>query len=146
MQNKNKTIICKGEQAAKKWFQVDASGKVLGRLASKVAGILRGKHRPTYTPQADCGDYVVVINADKIKITGKKAEQKTYFRHSGYPGGHRLTAFEDMQAAHPGQVIELAVAGMLPKGRLGRKMIKKLKIVAGPKNKYSAQKLENLEV
>ena len=145
MQKKRRTFIAKEDKEIKKWYVVDASAKVLGRLATQIAFILRGKHKPTYTPHVDTGDYVVVINSEKIKVTGRKAEQKIYFRHSGYPGGARMIVFNEMLATHPDRIITAAVAGMLPKGKLGRKMLKKLKVVVGNKHKFT-QKLEKLEV
>lgn len=146
MQKTSKTYVAKKENQVKKWYLVDASDKVLGRLATKVATVLRGKHKPTYTPHVDTGDYVVVVNAEKIRVTGKKTQQKMYFRHSGYPGGMRLESYEKVMAKHPDRIITQAVAGMLPKGRLGRKIIKKLKVMAGDQHRFAAQKLEKLEV
>jgi large subunit ribosomal protein L13 len=143
---KNKTIFVGGATVKRDWYLVDASGKVLGRLASKVATILMGKHKPIYSPQADTGDYVVIVNADKVRVTGKKEKQKMYFTHSGYPGGDTMTAYEKLAAKKPGRVIELAVAGMLPKNRLGRQLIKKMKIFTGDKHPYLASQVKKLEV
>lgn len=130
----------------KKWFIINAEGKTLGRLAGQIAKILQGKHKPTYTPHIDMGDYVVVINAEKVALTGRKMEQKTYFRHTGYPGGARISNVKDVIDKHPERVIEHAVKGMLPKTILGKKMIKKLKIYAGENHPHEAQKPENLEL
>lgn len=146
MQKNSKTYVAKKENQVKKWYLVDATDKVLGRLATRVATVLRGKHKPTFTPHVDTGDFVVVVNAEKIKVTGKKAQQKVYFRHSGYPGGMRLENYKKVIARHPERIVASAVAGMLPKGKLGRKMLKKLKVVVGAKHKFAAQKLEKLEV
>jgi large subunit ribosomal protein L13 len=130
----------------KKWFIIDAEGKTLGRLAGQIAKVLQGKHKPTYTPHIDMGDFVVVINAEKVALTGRKMEQKTYFRHTGYPGGARISHIKDVMEKHPERVIEHAVKGMLPKTILGKKMIKKLKVYAGEKHPHDAQKPENLEL
>jgi len=123
----------------REWFMVDANNQVLGRLASNIARILRGKHKPTFAPHQDVGDFVVVINAEKVKLTGKKVEQKTYHRHSGYPGGLKEISFQRMIQKHPDRVIENAVRLMLPKNVLGRKMIKKLKVYAGGNHPHQAQ-------
>ncbi len=143
-----KTYIAKEKEVedSKRWYVVDAEGKVLGRLASQIAHILRGKHKPIYSPHQDVGDFVVVINAEKVKLTGKKMEQKTYFRHSGYIGGTTFTPVSLMLQKHPERVIEFAVKRMLPKNALGRKMFKKLKVYAGPEHPHTAQKPEVLEV
>ena len=143
-----KTYIAKEKEVedSKRWYVVDAEGKVLGRLASQIAHILRGKHKPIYSPHQDVGDFVVVINAEKVKLTGKKMEQKTYFRHSGYIGGTTFTPVSLMLQKHPERVIEFAVKRMLPKNALGRKMFKKLKIYAGPEHPHAAQQPEVLEV
>jgi large subunit ribosomal protein L13 len=125
---------------------VDASGQTLGRLASEVARIVRGKHKPIYSPAVDVGDYVVVINAEKVHVTGRKLDQKMYYRHSGYPGGLKEISLRRMLATHPTRVIEHAVRGMLPKNRLGRKMIKKLKVYAGSDHPHQAQQPEPLEL
>jgi len=130
----------------RRWWVVDAEGKVLGRLASHVAGILRGKHKPIYTPHLDTGDYVIVINAEKVRLTGDKVNQKTYFRHSGYMGGERFIPFRRMIEKHPERVIELAVKGMLPKNRLGRQMRKKLRVYAGPAHPHEGQQPQPLEI
>ena len=123
-----------------KWYVVDATGYTLGRLASEVAKVLRGKNKPIFTPHMDCGDYVIVVNAEKIKVTGKKLDQKVYYRHSGYVGGIKETTLKEMLNKHPERVIEFAVKGMLPKGPLGRSMIKKLHVYAGPEHAQQAQK------
>lgn len=126
-------------QATRKWWVVDAKNKPLGRLASEVAKVLRGKHKPTFTPHVDTGDFVIVINAEQIKVTGNKATDKKYYRHSGYPGGIRARSFEELVALHPAAPVELAVKGMLPKNALGRKLIKKLKVYAGAEHPHAAQ-------
>jgi large subunit ribosomal protein L13 len=141
-----KTYTPKVTDIQRRWLVVDAENKVLGRLASEVAQLLRGKHKPMYTPHLDTGDFVVVINADKICLTGDKAEKKTYFRHSGYMGGDRLIPFRDMQEKHPDRIIDLAVKGMLPKNNLGRLMRRKLKIYAGPEHPHAAQQPEAIEI
>ena len=128
----------------RKWYVVDATGYTLGRLASEVAKILRGKNKPIFTPFIDTGDYVIIVNADKIKVTGKKLEQKIYYNHSDYVGGMRETTLKEMLAKKPERVIELAVKGMLPKGPLGRSMYTKLFVYAGPEHKHEAQKPEAL--
>ena len=128
----------------RKWYVVDATGYTLGRLASEVAKILRGKNKPIFTPFIDTGDYVIITNADKIKVTGKKLEQKVYYRHSDYVGGMKETTLKEMLNKKPERVIELAVKGMLPKGPLGREMYKKLSVYAGPDHKHAAQKPEVL--
>ena len=128
----------------RKWYVVDATGYTLGRLASEVAKILRGKNKPIFTPFIDTGDYVIITNADKIKVTGKKLEQKVYYRHSDYVGGMKETTLKEMLNKKPERVIELAVKGMLPKGPLGREMYKKLFVYAGPDQKHAAQKPEVL--
>ncbi|OGT35089.1 MAG: 50S ribosomal protein L13 [Gammaproteobacteria bacterium RIFCSPHIGHO2_12_FULL_37_14] len=122
-----------------KWYLVDASGKVLGRLASQIAKYLRGKHKPEYTPHVDTGDYIVVINAAEIQVTGKKRQEKVYYRHSGYPGGIKETTFDKLQAKDPIRIIELAVKGMLPKNPLGRAMLQKLKVYPGSEHPHTAQ-------
>ena len=128
----------------RKWYVVDATGYTLGRLASEVAKVLRGKNKPIFTPHIDTGDYVIIVNADKIKVTGKKLEQKIYYNHSDYVGGMRETTLKEMLAKKPERVIELAVKGMLPKGPLGRSMYTKLFVYAGPEHKHEAQKPEAL--
>ncbi|EKD69765.1 MAG: 50S ribosomal protein L13 [uncultured bacterium] len=134
-----KTYFVTNETAENKWYLVDASGKVLGRLASQIAKYLRGKHKPEFTPHADAGDYIVVVNADQIKVTGKKEDKKIYYRHSGYPGGLKEMTFTDLQKKDPTEVIEIAVKGMLPKNPLGRAMLKKLKVYAGAEHPHTAQ-------
>ncbi|MEJ2545298.1 MAG: 50S ribosomal protein L13 [Calditrichaceae bacterium] len=133
-------------QASKRWYVVDAEGQVLGRLASKIAHILRGKNKPIYSPHQDAGDFVIVVNAEKINLTGKKMQQKTYFRHSGYPGGVTETSVDLMLKTHPERVIESAVKRMLPKNSLGRSMGTKLKIYAGPNHPHKAQSPQKLEL
>lgn len=136
------TKFVKSEDANQKWYLVDAEGQVLGRLASKVAKIIRGKNKPIFTPNTDTGDFVVIINADKVKLTGKREQLKQYIRHSGYPGGQKITKFQDVLDKHPEYIVERAVKGMLPKTRLGNKLIKKLKVYAGDKHPHTAQKPE----
>jgi len=141
-----KTFMAKAEEVQRKWFIIDAEGKPLGRLASEVAKILRGKHKPTYTPHCDTGDHVIVLNAEKIVLTGKKLEQKYYRHYSGYPGGMKEITYKHFLATHPERVIELAVKGMLPKNSLGRSMYKKLKVYKGTDHEHQAQKPEFLEL
>ena len=141
-----KSYMAKAETMERKWYVVDAEGMVLGRLASQVASILRGKNKPIYTPHVDCGDHVIIINADKIVMTGNKLDQKIYYHHTGYPGGIYETTFCEMQAKHPGRALEIAVKGMLPKGPLGYAMIKKLKIYAGAEHPHSAQQPKVLDL
>ena len=141
----NTTYMPNPQKVERKWYVVDAEGQTLGRLASEVAKVLRGKNKPIYTPHEDCGDYVIVVNADKIKVTGKKLEQKVYYHHSDYVGGLRSATLREMLEEHPDRVIEIAVKGMLPKGPLGRQMYKKLFVYAGPDHKHAAQKPEALE-
>lgn len=141
-----KTYTPKMPEIQRRWLIVDAEGQVLGRLASKVAQLLRGKHKPMYTPHLDVGDFVVVINADKIRVTGNKAENKAYFRHSGYMGGERFIPFRTMIEQHPDRVIDLAVKGMLPKNNLGRLMRRKLKVYAGPEHPHVAQQPQPIEI
>ncbi|MBU0671557.1 MAG: 50S ribosomal protein L13 [Candidatus Margulisbacteria bacterium] len=143
---KNKTIFTRKEDVDRNWYQVDASGKILGRLATKVATYLRGKHKPIFSPQADCGDFIVVINADKVRVTGKKSKQKIYFTHSGYSGGKKLLTLEKMMEQKSDEVVRLAVSGMLPKNRLGRQIIKKLKVYSGAEHPHQAHKIQKLEV
>ena len=131
--------------ASRKWYVVDAKDYVLGRLATEVARILRGKHKPNFAPHQDVGDFVVVINAEKIQLTGRKTEQKYYFRHSGYPGGEKIIPFKRMLERHPERIIEHAVRLMLPKNVLGRKMFKKLKVYAGPEHPHQAQNPQPLK-
>ncbi len=136
------SYIAKPSEIERKWYVLDAEGKTLGRLATEAAMILRGKKKPTYTPFLDTGDYVIVINAEKIQVTGKKAKEKIYKHHTGYPGGLREITFEKLQAKDPEEIIRHAVKGMMPKGPLGRQMYKKLKVYAGPEHKHEAQKPE----
>ena len=138
------TYMANPDKIERKWYVVDADGCTLGRLASGVASVLRGKNKPQFTPHVDTGDYVIIVNADKIKVTGKKLEQKIYYNHSGYVGGMRETTLKEMLAKKPERVIELAVKGMLPKGPLGRSMYTKLFVYAGPEHKHEAQKPEAL--
>ncbi len=123
----------------REWYVIDASDAVLGRLATRVASILRGKHRPQYTPHADCGDHVIIVNAEKIRVTGRKEEQKNYYRHSQYPGGLKSITLEKQRDKHPERIIKAAVKGMLPKNALGRKMIRKMNVYAGGKHPHTAQ-------
>ncbi|MFN2290020.1 MAG: 50S ribosomal protein L13 [Anaerolineae bacterium] len=141
-----RTFTAKKEEIERGWYVVDAEGQTLGRLASKIAPILKGKHKPIYTPHLDCGDFVVVINADKVRVTGRKMDQKFYYRHSGYPGGIKSISLRDQLAQHPERVVQAAVRGMLPKNKLGRKMIKKLKVYAGDSHPHSAQQPKSLEL
>ena len=138
------SFIAKPHEVERKWYVVDAEGKNLGRMASQIAAILRGKNKPEFTPHVDTGDNVIVINAEKISVTGKKLDQKVYYRHSEYVGGLKETTLREMLAKKPEQVIELAVKGMLPKGPLGRQMFTKLHVYAGPEHKHEAQKPEVL--
>ena len=138
------TYMANPDKIERKWYVVDADGCTLGRLASGVASVLRGKNKPQFTPHVDTGDYVIIVNADKIKVTGKKLEQKIYSNHSDYVGGMRETTLKEMLAKKPERVIELAVKGMLPKGPLGRSMYTKLFVYAGPEHKHEAQKPEAL--
>ena len=140
------TYMASASNIERKWYVVDAADYTLGRLASQVAAVLRGKNKPTYTPFLDCGDNVIVINAEKIKVTGKKLDQKVYYNHSDYVGGMKETTLREKMAKKPEDVIYLAVKGMLPKGPLGRQMIKKLYVYAGPEHKQQAQKPEVLEI
>lgn len=140
-----KSFIAKPHEVERKWYVVDAEGKTLGRVASQVATVLRGKNKPTFTPHVDCGDYVIVINAEKVEVTGKKRKEKVYKHHTGYPGGLRETTFDKLIEKKPEEVIRHAVKGMMPKGKLGRQMYKKLKVYAGPEHDHAAQKPEKLE-
>ncbi len=128
------------------WYVVDADGKTLGRLASQIAHVLRGKHKPAYSPHMDLGDHIVVINAEKIRVTGRKAEQKVYHRHTGYPGGLRTTTYEEMLNKHPDRILRTAVKGMMPNNVLGRQMFKKLRIYAGPEHEHAAQQPKPLDL
>ncbi len=141
-----KTYNVKASEIEREWWIVDATDKTLGRLSTKIAQILRGKHKPTFVPHLDNGDFVIVTNAEKIRVTGNKEEQKTYFRHSGYPGGARFTSLKQMRAAHPERIIEHAVKGMLPHNRLGRAQIKKMKVYAGESHPHDAQQPKPLEI
>lgn len=142
-----KTYMATKETVERKWYVIDATDKTLGRLASQIAAILRGKHKPTYTPHVDTGDHVIVINAEKIKLTGNKLHDKKYYRHSGYPGGLKVrTAADLLNSSRPERVLKLAVRGMLPHNRLGRKMFKKLKVYAGNEHPHSAQQPEQLDI
>ena len=138
------TYMANPDKIERKWYVVDAEGCTLGRLASGVASVLRGKNKPQFTPHVDTGDYVIIVNADKVKVTGKKMDQKIYYHHSDYVGGMKETTLKEMMAKKPEKVIELAVKGMLPKGPLGRKMIKKLHVYAGAEHGHEAQKPEVL--
>jgi len=141
-----KTFSAKKNEVERKWYLIDANGKILGRLASEIAVRLRGKHNPIYTPHIDTGDFVIVINAEKVLLTGKKLKQKVYYRHSGYPGGLKSTTAEKLQQKKPEDLISLVVKGMLPKNSLGRSMIKKLKIYAGEEHPHQAQNPEILTI
>ncbi|MDR7867712.1 MAG: 50S ribosomal protein L13 [Sporomusaceae bacterium] len=141
-----KSFMASPATIERKWYVIDAEGKTLGRLAAEVAKLLRGKHKPTYTPHMDTGDHVIVVNAAKIHLTGNKLVQKTYFRHSGYPGGTTFTTAGKMLAERPERVVEMAIKGMLPKNRLGRQMYRKLKVYRGPSHPHEAQMPEALEL
>ena len=140
------TFMANPDKIDRKWYVVDAEGCTLGRLASEVANVLRGKNKPIYTPHVDCGDYVIVVNADKIKVTGKKLDQKIYYRRSEYVGGMKETTLRELLAKKPERVIELAVKGMLPKGPLGRSLYTKLHVYAGAEHTHAAQKPEVMEI
>ena len=141
-----KTFMPKAADITRKWYVVDAEGLALGRVASQVANILRGKNKPIYTPNVDTGDYVIVVNASKVVLTGKKLDQKIYYKHSGYVGGLKETKYRKLMAEKPEEALRHAVVGMLPKGPLGRQMAKKLKIYAGAEHEHAAQKPEKLEL
>ena len=141
-----KSFMAKNQQVEQKWHVIDADGAVLGRMAAKIAMILMGKTKPTYTPHVDTGDYVIVINAEKVRVTGKKAQQKEYDYYTGYPGGHKYVSFADMMAKKPEKVVEMAVRRMLPKNKLARKMLKKLKVYRGPEHEHQAQQPEKMEL
>jgi large subunit ribosomal protein L13 len=141
-----KTYTAKAGQVEQGWYVVDAQGKVLGKLATQIATRLRGKHKPEYTPHVDTGDYVIVVNAAKVRVTGRKTENKVYYRHSGYPGGIKETNFAKLRANRPERVLQHAVKGMLPKGPLGYAMLKKLKVYAGATHPHSAQQPKTLEI
>ena len=140
-----KTFAPKEKEINHDWFVVDATDKVLGRLATEIARILRGKHKPQYAPFIDTGDHVVVINAEKVRVTGKKSEQKRYYRHTGYPGGIRVEEYKEVLEKHPERIVQKAVRGMLPHNTLGRQMFKKLRVYAGPEHRHQAQKPTALE-
>ncbi len=140
------TVSAKHHEVQRDWFVVDASGKVLGRLAAQIAHRLRGKHKAIYTPHVDTGDFIVVVNAEKVRVTGRKATDKIYYRHSQYAGGLKAESFEKLQARKPERVLELAVKGMLPKGPLGYAMLRKLKIYSGAQHPHSAQQPKALEI
>lgn len=141
-----RTVSAKPAEVKREWLVIDATDKVLGRVASEVALRLRGKNKPIFTPHVDTGDFIVIINAAKLRVTGNKAKDKMYYRHSGYPGGIYGTNFKDMQAKHPGRALEKAVKGMLPKGPLGYAMIKKLKVYGGAEHPHTAQQPKLLEI
>jgi large subunit ribosomal protein L13 len=141
-----KSYMARPLEVERKWYVVDAEGRHLGRLATEIVRVLRGKNKPQYTPHVDVGDFVVVVNADRVAVTGRKAEQRVYRRHSGYPGGMNETSYEQMLARKPTEVLRKAVYGMMPKTRLARKQFKKLKIYAGPEHPHSAQDPQTLEV
>lgn len=141
-----KTYSVKPEDIERDWYVVDATDRVLGRLASEVARILRGKHKPMYSTRVDVGDHVIVVNAEKVRLTGRKEETKVYFRHSGWMGGDKAIPFEQLQRRRPERIIERAVKGMLPKNNLGRQMLKKLRVYAGPEHPHEAQQPEPLEL
>jgi len=141
-----KSFMAKQEHAEHKWFLVDADGAVLGRMAAKIAPMLIGKTKPTYTPHVDAGDYVIVVNADKIKVTGKKAQAKVYDYYTLYPGGNKVVSFKEMMAKRPEKVVKLAVARMLPKNKIGRKMLTRLKVYRGPDHDHQAQKPQKIEI
>jgi len=141
-----KTFVAKEQEVHKKWFLVDAENKILGRLAAQIAVRLRGKHKPIFTPHADTGDFVVVVNADKVELTGRKWDTKIYYRHSGYLGGLKQISAKKLIEKKPEDVLRFAVRGMLPKNSLGRRQLKKLKIYAGPEHPHQAQQLEALEI
>jgi large subunit ribosomal protein L13 len=141
-----KSYIAKPAEVQRKWYVVDAAGKTLGRLASEIASILRRKNKPTFTPHVDSGDNVIVVNAEKVAVTGKKLKEKIYVTYSGFPGGKKEITLAEMLAKKPEEVVKHAVKGMLPKGKLGRQMFKKLHVYAGPEHKHEAQKPETLEI
>ena len=144
MKQEKITRFVKAEDADRKWYVVDAKDQVLGRLASQIARVIRGKNKAVFTPNMDAGDFVVVVNADKVKMTGKRELQKEYFNHSGYPGGVRIRSYAEVMSKNPEEVVEKAVRGMLPKTRLGKKLIKKLKVYSGENHPHAAQKPEPL--
>ena len=141
-----KTYSPKAKEIERQWYVVDATDKILGRLASEIAQVLRGKRKPSFTPHADVGDHVIVINAEKVRVTGDKAEQKVYYRHTGYPGGIRSTTYNELMEKHPERIVQKAVWGMLPHNTLGRSIFKKLRVYAGGEHRHAAQKPEPLEI
>ena len=141
-----KTYMAKKGEVERKWYIIDAKDKIVGRLATKIATILRGKHKPVFTPHVDTGDFVIVINADKIKFTGKKLEKKVYYRHTGYIGNLKATSAKEMLQKKPEEIIRLAVKGMLPKNKMRKKLLKKLRIYVGEEHPHQAQKPEKLEI
>jgi len=141
-----KTVSIRKEDVKRDWYVVDMEGQVVGRAATKIATILRGKHKPSYTPHIDCGDYIIIINADKLRFTGQKMDQKQYFSHSGYPGGQKVITPRQLLEKKPYAVIEKAVKGMLPKNKLGRKMFKKMFVYAGAEHPHQAQQPKKLEL
>jgi len=141
-----KTFTAKPESVTRDWFVVDASGKTLGRIATEIAARLRGKHKPEYTPHVDTGDYIIVVNAEKVAVTGNKAQNKMYYSHTGFPGGIKEISFEKLIAKKPEMVLELAIKGMLPKGPLGRAMFRKLKVYAGAEHHHAAQQPQVLDI
>lgn len=141
-----RTISATSDSVQKNWYVIDATGKTLGRLATEVANRLRGKHKPEYTPHADTGDYIIVVNAEKVQVTGNKEADKKYHRHTGYPGGLKTVSFQEMRERRPTRTIELAVKGMMPKNRLSRQMMKKLKIYAGAEHPHTAQQPVALDI
>ena len=140
------TYMAKNETVERNWYVVDAAGKTLGRLASEIAQYIRGKHKPTFTPHVDMGDYVIVVNAEKVKLTGKKWDDKKHYSHTNHPGGINEITYRELRAKDPEFIIEKAVKGMLPHNKLGRKMVKKLKVYSGPKHPHQAQQPEKLEL
>ncbi len=141
-----KTVSIRAQDVEHSWLVVDAEDKTLGRLATEIARRLRGKHKPEYTPHVDTGDFIIVVNAEKVRVTGNKTSDKIYYRHSGYPGGIKAISFEHLRDSHPERIIERAVKGMLPRNPLGRAMFKKLKVYAGPEHPHSAQQPQTLEL
>ncbi|MDR2783103.1 MAG: 50S ribosomal protein L13 [Treponema sp.] len=141
-----KTLFVKPAQIERKWFVIDAEGKPLGRIAVKAAAVVRGKEKPIFAPHQECGDYVVIVNADKVAVTGRKAQNKIYYRHTGYVGGLKAETFERLISKHPARPLELAVKGMLPKGPLGRKLLSNVKVYAGPDHPHAAQNPEKIEL
>jgi len=141
-----RTFTEKQEEIEREWYVVDAEGQTLGRLASRIAPVLKGKHKPTYTPHLDCGDFVIIVNAEKVRVTGRKLDQKFYYHHSGYPGGLKSISLREQLDRYPERVLEAAVRGMLPKNKLGRRMVKKLKVYAGDSHPHQAQQPKPLEL